>query len=363
MSRRPYAAPSTAPSGALSPLLSAVEPVKAATFRGLMALPDPVQRVVAGRPVVRDGQTLATETQMTLRLRRLLREPTLESLPVPEGRLVMQRQTALAGRDQPIGAVRDLPVGGRPGRLYVPTRAPTPGPLLVFFHGGGFVHGDLDTHDPACRFLAERSGVRILAVDYRLAPEHPFPAAYDDACAAYEWVTTHADSLGADPARLAVGGDSAGGNLAAVTALTAAREGWPLAWQLLIYPVTQHVAATPSRSMFTDFGLLNAEFVRLATDSYLPDPASRTDWRAAPDRAEVPPGLAPAYVVTAGFDPLRDEGEAYARKLAEAGVEVELERFPEHIHGFLHFVGVGRAGRAANATIAAKLGAALAADA
>ena len=344
---------------ALSPLLSAVEQGEAATFRGLMALPEPAQRVLAGRAVVRDGQTLATETQMTLRLRTLLREPTLESVPVPEGRRVMLRQTALAGRDQPIGAVRDVPVGELPGRLYVPTDAPTPGPLLVFFHGGGFVYGDLDTHDPACRFLAERSGVRFLAIDYRLAPEHPFPAAYDDAVAAYEWVLANAASLGADPERLAVGGDSAGGNLAAVTALTAAQRGWPLAWQLLIYPVTQHVEETPSRAMFSDFGLLNSEFVRLARDSYLPDPATRTDWRAAPQEAEVPPGLAPAYVVTAGFDPLRDEGEAYARKLADAGVSVELERFPDQVHGFAHFVGVGRSGRAANATIAAKTGAAL----
>ncbi len=136
---------------------------------------------------------------------------------------------------QPIRAVRDLPVAGRPGRLYTPAE-PGPAAPRVYFHGGGWMYGDLDSHDAACRFLAERSGVRVLAVDYRLGPEHPFPAAYDDALAAYEWVVANAESLGADPARLAVGGDSAGGNLAAVTAIEAARRGWPLAFQLLRLP-------------------------------------------------------------------------------------------------------------------------------
>src|SRR5689334_11122171 len=173
-----------------------------------------------------------------LRLQKALREPTAESLPVEAGRRLLVKHTAIAGGAQAIGAVRDVPVGDLRGRLYVPSRAVASGPLLVYFHGGGWVYGDLDSHDPTCRFLAERSGVRVLSVDYRLAPEHPFPAAYDDAVAAYRWVVEHAAELGGDPTRLAVGGDSAGGNLAALVALTAAREGLPLAFQLLVYPGT-----------------------------------------------------------------------------------------------------------------------------
>src|SRR5205085_5877177 len=133
---------------------------------------------------------------------------------------------------------RELPVGDLRARLYVPTRATARSPLLVYFHGGGWAYGDLDSHDPVCRFLSERSGVRVLSVDYRLAPEHPFPAAYEDALAAYRWVVENAASIGADVTRLGVGGDSAGGNLAAVTAVAAAKDGLPLALQLLVYPVT-----------------------------------------------------------------------------------------------------------------------------
>ena len=151
-----------------------------------------------------------------LRLQRLARLPGPATLPVPEGRLATLHETRVAGGTHPIGAVRDLPVGDRPGRLYTPTGDPEdPTGLLVFFHGGGFVFGDLDSHDAPCRFLAERAGVRVLAVDYRRAPEHPFPAAYDDAVAAHRWAVDNAASLGVDPDRIAVGGDSAGGNLAA----------------------------------------------------------------------------------------------------------------------------------------------------
>jgi acetyl esterase len=333
---------------------------KRATLRAAMALPGPVQRALAGRRLTLDGQTLATDTQLMLRLQRLAREPSLESMSIPESRQVLLRQTAIAGGSQPIGAVRDVPVGDLPGRLYVPTGAPTPGPLLVFFHGGGWVSGDLDTHDPACRFLAERSGVRLLAVDYRLAPEHPFPAAYDDALAAYRWVVAHAGDLGADAARLGVGGDSAGGALSAATAIAAAREGLPLARQLLIYPGTDLTADTESGRLFGEGLFLTTRYMDLAKAAYAPDRATWSTPEASPLLAEVPPGLAPAYVVTAGFDPLRDEGEAYARKLADAGVEVELRRFPDQIHGFLNVVGVTGTARAAVAEVAARLGAYLA---
>src|SRR4051812_21833212 len=208
---------------ARSAFLPALGPrAKAWMLRAALGLPPRLQRLLAGRPVTIDGQTLAVETQLMLRLERIVREPSAEDLPLPAGRRLLVEHTAIAGGTQPVGAVRDLSVGGLPGRLYVPTGATSPGPLLVFLHGGGWVYGDLDSHDPPCRFLAERSGVRVLAVDSRRAPEHPFPAACDDAEAAYRWVAENAVSLGADASRLGVGGDSAGGNLAAVTALRAA---------------------------------------------------------------------------------------------------------------------------------------------
>ena len=343
-----------------STLLAAAElRAKALTLKIALGLPEPVQRVLAGRSVTLDGQTLATDTQLMLRLEKVVREPEVASLPVPQGRRVLLLQTVIAGGDQPIGAVRDLPVGDLSARLYVPTRATVRGPLLVYFHGGGWVYGDLDSHDPVCRFLAERSGVRVLSVDYRLAPEHPFPAAYDDAVAAYRWVVGHAASLGADPERLAVGGDSAGGTLAATTAIAAAREGLPLAFQLLIYPGTDMTTKTESRRLFERGFYLTDEFMNLVKAHYLPDATRWADPEASPLLCELPEGLAPAYLATAGFDPLRDEGEAYARKLADAGVAVELRRFPDQIHGFLNVVGAGRTSRAATAEMAARLAAGL----
>ena len=345
-------------------LVAAGHRLQLLALHGLLALPEGVQRRLAGKPIVRDGQTLATDTQLMLRLQRLAREPGPETLPIPEGREAMLHHSSMTGGEQSIGEVRDLLVGdpstrsGRrlPGRLYVPTGATAdPGPLLVFFHGGGWIYGDLDSHDAPCRFLAERAGVRVLAVDYRLAPEAPFPAAYDDAVAAYRWVVANAASLGADPARLAVGGDSAGGALSATTAIEAARAGLPLAFQLLIYPGTDFTATEGSRRTFGEGFYLTQGFMDLARDTYLPPGTPLDDPRASPLHAEVPPGLAPACVVTAGFDPLRDEGEAYARKLADAGVEVELTRFPDQIHGFLNIVGAGRTSRAAVTEVAARL--------
>ncbi|MBB6628464.1 alpha/beta hydrolase [Nocardioides sp. KIGAM211] len=325
----------------------------------MLALPEPVQRRLVGKPVVRDGQTLATDVQLSLWLQKLAKEPGAETLPMEEGRAALRRHAAAAGGRQPIGSVRDLTVADLPARLYVPTGAPATGPLLVFFHGGGFMHGDLESHDAACRFLAERSGVRIVAVDYRLAPEAQFPAAYDDACAAYRWVVANAASLGGDPARLAVGGDSAGGTLSAGVALVAAREGLPLAFQLLVYPASDGVRRTSSAELFSEGFYLTRAYMELANDSYMPAGGDFTDPRYSPLYADIPAGVAPAFVATAGFDPLRDEGEAYARKLAEAGVRVELKRYPGLIHGFLNIVGVGRSSKAAVAELAAKLKAAL----
>ena len=339
--------------------MSMAERTEAVTLRALMALPERVQRVLAGRPVVLDGQSLATETQLALRLQRVAGRPPVESLPIPEGRVELDHQARLTAGSQPIGAVRALEVVGLPARLYTPREESTSLPLLVFFHGGGFMYGGLESHDAPCRVLAERAGVRVLSVTYRLAPEHPFPAAFDDALAAYRWVVGNAESLGADPSRLAVGGDSAGGTLAAAVANAAAREGLPLAFQLLVYPATDALRTTRSFELFGAGFFLTREFMQLANDHYLPEAADRHDPRASPLVDDVPDGLAPAYVVTAGFDPLRDEGEAYARKLADAGVEVEMQRFSDQIHGFFNIVGVGRRSAAAVAEIAARLKVAL----
>lgn len=332
--------------------MKALEPVEILALRAAMALPPRIQRLLAGPPAVVDGEPLAVDTQLMLRIQRLVREPAAETLPIPEGRRAIRRHTRLLAGRQPIGEVRDLRVAGLPARLYTPSLSR--GPLLVFFHGGGFMYGDLESHDAACRFLAERSGVRVLAIDYRLGPEQPFPAAYDDAVAAYRWVVEHAVDLGADPARLAVGGDSAGGNLAAVVAIEAARSGLPLAFQLLVYPCTDAVRETASARDFSAGYYLTADFMALANASYIGEHDLR-DPRISPEYAELPAGLAPAYVATAGFDPLRDEGETYARRLAEAGVPVETRRFGDQIHGFFNMVGVGRSARAANAEIAAAL--------
>ncbi|MGA8845990.1 MAG: alpha/beta hydrolase fold domain-containing protein, partial [Nocardioides sp.] len=165
--------------------MSLSDSVEALALRFTMGLPEVVQRRLGGKPIVLDGQTLAPESQLMLRLKEVARLPDAATLPIAEGREVLAHEAAIAGGRQPIGEVRDLPLGDLRGRLYVPrAAAPEPGPMLVFFHGGGFIYGDLDSHDASCRLLAERAGVRVLAVDYRLAPEHPFPAAHDDALAA-----------------------------------------------------------------------------------------------------------------------------------------------------------------------------------
>lgn len=333
-------------------------------FRGAMGLPAAVQRVLAGRAVVLDGQRLDTQTQLALRLKRLAREKGAEELPVAEGRRQILHHARLAGGRQPVGETRDLKVPGGagpiPARLYVP-RSGVRGPLLVFVHGGGMVFGDLEAYDPLCRFLAERADVRVLSLGYRLAPEHPFPAAVEDCYAAYRWVCGNAGVLGAERDRIAVGGDSAGGYLSALVALMAAEEGLPLRYQMLVYPVTDMGGGTMSRRLFARGFYLTDEFIALADECYIPaglDP--RDPLLSVLHTPAIPDGLAPALVVTAGFDPLRDEGEGYARLLAENGVAVETKRYVGFIHGFFSIVGVGRSNRAAVAEIAVRLKAALA---
>jgi acetyl esterase len=341
--------------------------LEAGVFRALLGLPPRLVRRLAGRPVVRDGQQLDAETQWLLRLQRLTRDPGLSGTDVPAIRKAARRSTRLAGGRQPVGETLDLEVPGGagpvPARLYTPTGrvgSADPAPLLVFLHGGGMVFGDLDTHDASCRLLAERADVKVLAVDYRLAPEHPFPAAVEDCWAAFRWAAEHTEELGVDPERVAVGGDSAGGTLAAVTAIKAAEGGGPLQLQLLVYPATNMVDDSESRRLFGEGFFLTRDFVELAHTSYVTGRHELHDPLVSVQYTEkVPAGLAAAHVVTAGFDPLRDEGEAYARTLTDAGVRVELTRYPGLIHGFFNVVGVGRSNRAAVLEIADRLRAAL----
>jgi len=240
-----------------------------------------------------------------------------------------------------IGAVRDVLTEGAqaiPLRVYRP-----PGvsdsrrlPVLVYFHGGGWVIGDLETHDVLCRQLTAEAGVSVIAVDYRLAPEHKFPAAADDAWAATRWIAAHAAELGVDADRLAVGGDSAGGNLAAVVALLAREAGGPrIALQILLYPVTDLVSESQSYADLADGYMLTRDSMRWFRAQYLAREQDAADWRVSPLRAPSLAGLPPALVVTAGYDPLRDEGEAYARRLREAGVSVDAVSFGGMIHGFV----------------------------
>lgn len=242
----------------------------------------------------------------------------------------------------PVGKVldRDLdgPDGGSiPVRVYWPATATSDVGVVVFFHGGGWVLCDLDSHDGTARQLANRTGSIVVSVDYRRAPEHRFPAAAEDAYAALEWAGQHAAELGGDPARVAVAGDSAGGNLATVAASLAVERGGPgVVFQLLAYPVTDHDFTTESYVDSSEDCLLTTDHMRWFWEQYVPDPGDRDNPLASPLRADLT-GLPPAHVVTAERDPLRSEGERYAERLRESGVPTTLQRCPDTFHGFFGF--------------------------
>ncbi|GAA1541027.1 alpha/beta hydrolase [Actinomadura kijaniata] len=254
-----------------------------------------------------------------------------------EARRVLAAARAPEPDPVPVGRVEDrMTDGGLPVRVYRPEGAGGPRPVVVFFHGGGFVLCGLDTHDRLCRVLARGADAVVVSVDYRLAPEHRFPAAVDDAFAAVRWAAAHAAAFGGDPARLAVAGDSAGGCLAAVTALRARDEGGPdLAFQLLVYPVTDAARDTPTYTEYATGGFLTSAHMRWYWEQYLADPADGDHPHASPLRAADLSGLPPAFVLTAEVDPLRDEGEAYAARLARAGVRVGSRRMAGAFHGFV----------------------------
>jgi acetyl esterase len=242
---------------------------------------------------------------------------------------------------QPVAQVRELTADGPHGpiamRLYRPAPETSDAlPVLVYFHGGGWVIGDLDTHDALCRALANGSGCAVVSVDYRMGPEHRFPAAVDDCLAATYWVRRNAGALNVNPDKLAVGGDSAGGNLAAVIALAARNAGdLPVAYQLLIYPATVQRRVTRSGAVNGQGLLLTVDSMRYFHDHYIDDDRHDHDWRAAPLLCDDLGRLPPALVLTAGFDPLRDEGIEYAHRLTQAGNRATLISFERQIHGFI----------------------------
>jgi acetyl esterase len=269
--------------------------------------------------------------------------PPFETLTPAEAREVyLASRLVLQPDPPPVAEVLELaadgPAGPIPLRLYrgLGAEKGRPQPAVVFFHGGGWVIGNLDSHDQPCRALANAIPSIVVSVDYRLAPEHKFPAAVEDAVAATRWIGQHAKRLGIDPARLVVTGDSAGGNLAAVVSLEARdRGGPPLAGQVLIYPATDMGMNHPSHRRHATQLPLTGAAMRWFIDHYMRGPGDASDWRASPLRAADLARLPPALVITAGFDPLGDEGEAYAAALRRAGVRVEHERFEGQIHGFV----------------------------
>jgi len=269
--------------------------------------------------------------------------PPYETVSPAEARELYLKGRVVSNPEPPeLASIEPLtipsPAGSIPARIYTPTRlrkANGLAPGLVFFHGGGWVIGDLDSHDVVCRKLADEGELMVVSVDYRLAPEHKFPAAVDDAIASTKWIAENAKQFGIDALRLMVGGDSAGGNLAAVVAISARDGNGPdIAGQVLIYPAIDFAMTHPSHSEAETSILLTHTVIKWFRDHYLNGTADVHDWRASPARANTLIGLPPAYVLTAGADPLRDEGDEYAERLKQAGVPVTYRHFPGQFHGF-----------------------------
>jgi acetyl esterase len=334
-------------------------------LRVACGLPDGLNRAIFGAPASIDGQQLAPEMQALRRLANLVRDDSASAygkLSPQQGRARIRAGAAAAAgpkRVEPTAFDMTIPgpEGTIPARFYEPHGIGLENrPLIVYFHGGGWTIGDLDTCDSVCRFLALNTPATVLSVGYRLAPEHPFPAAVDDAQAAYRWAAASNGRLGADPARIAVAGDSAGGNLAAAVSLLSRDDGGPRpTMQALIYPVTDTVGGQESRDTFAKGFLLARADMDWFERHYLPEGVDRADPRVSMLRAPDLSGLPPAYVATAGFDPLRDEGEAYAARMQEAGVEVNLRRHPGLVHGFANMTAISRTANAAMLELAGAL--------
>jgi acetyl esterase len=323
--------------------------------RGLLRMPNGVKRVLlGGRSVTIDGNTLDTTLQLMLvgmtaaGLNALITSPD-----VIAARTQLRAGAASFKQNIPVAQVTKLSIPGPadpiPARHYRPVNGDG-APLLVFYHGGGQVIGDLETYDDLCRQICRQGGLHVLSVDYRLAPEHKAPAGSDDAYAAFRWALENAGELGADAGRVAVGGDSAGGNLAALVSLRARDAGTPLpALQLLFYPITNYSGETRSQTLFADGFYFTKQDIDWCRDKFLTGAqVDAADPRVSPLLADDFSGLPPALVLTAGFDPLRDEGRQYADAMREAGVTVDYREFGSLVHGFANFFPLG--GGSATAT-------------
>jgi len=301
---------------------------------------------------------MTVHPQVKALLERVARSPLPPYHGVPAfvaRRIYHDTRAALAPKAPELSEVKLVVLENRIAvRVYRPASEVLP--ALVYFHGGGWTIGDLDTHDVLCRSLAAGARCAVFSVDYRLAPENPFPAAVEDAVAATRYILSNPGPLKVDASRVAVGGDSAGGNLAAVAALELRKHG--LAYQLLIYPATDQRCEFDSHSRNGEGYLLTKQGIEFFRAGYLPQRKDWTDWRASPLLAADHRGVAPAYVLTAGFDPLLDEGRAYADKLSSAGVEVECREYADMIHGFILFGGVLDTANAAVAECCVRLRAA-----
>ena len=312
--------------------------------------------LAGGRRVTIDGNTLDATLQLMLAAQRRTRTGGLSAVDGPEAAraLMSSSHAVMAGRIAV--PTTDITIPGPAGPLRVRHYRPqvqVAAPLLVFFHGGAFVVGDIDSHDELCRLICRDAAVHVVSVNYRLAPEHKAPAAIDDCVAAYRWALEHAAALGADPARIGVGGDSAGGNLAALVALRCREEGVPQpVLQILLYPVLDLAAQTKSRKLFSEgFFLSRRDSEYFVTELYLGGSGlAADDPRVSPCKAADLSGLAPALILTAGFDPLRDEGNEYAAALRSAGVAVDYRQFDALTHGFASLAPFG--GGSAEATAA-----------
>lgn len=293
---------------------------------------------------------MSLHPQVEVLLERVARSqlpPYHELPPAVSRRLYRDTRSATSPAAPEMGAVTLMlvpgPAGPLPVRAYRPAGAEKGEilPALVFYHGGGWVIGDLDTHDVACRLLSNGARCMVYSVEYRLAPEARFPAAVDDCVAATRHIAAQAATLGIDPKRIAVGGDSAGGNLAAVVCIDARDSKWPMpCFQLLVYPATDQRSGHASHVRNAEGYLLTRKVMNYFRGHYLPSEADWLDWRASPLLATSLAGLPAAHVLTAGYDPLVDEGRAYAERLAAEGVATEYREFPDMVHGFLLMGGV-----------------------
>lgn len=303
-------------------------------------IPSWLKRLLAGGGrITIDGNTLDPTLQLMLAAQRLTRTGGLSAAGDPESARALMRTSHTVMAAHVAVPVTDFTIPGPEGPL--PTRHYRPpaegaAPLLVFFHGGGFVVGDIESHDGLCRMICRDAAIHVISVDYRLAPEHKAPAAVDDCFAAYRWALGHAAELGADKSRIGVGGDSAGGNLAALVALRSRDDGLPQpVLQVLLYPALDLSARTPSRALFADGFFLSGRDAKWFDGLYLDgSDLAADDARVSPLKAADLSGLAPALVLTAGFDLLRDEGNAYAAALRAAGVAVDHRQFGSLTHGF-----------------------------